>query len=110
MTNEQALSLLKQVRALLDKPEHWTKQTVARNDKQESVETTDESATCWCVMGAFWKLTNNAIRTSDMGQIMNNHLASFNDKETTTHADIVRLLDARINKFEQRIPEGDIYD
>ena len=110
MTNLEALNLLKQVRELLSVPERWTQNTAARDANGEPCETIDPKATCWCIMGAFWKFADQMFNTSDMCHIMQNKLANFNDSVNTTHKDVLTLLDDRIIFYASRNPEGDIYD
>ena len=98
MTTKQALIAM---RELLSDPKRWTKGANARNAAGQSTCAGNSDAKCWCLAGA-------AIRTGNYEGCMraikkltpdDRHLDGavlFNDDPTTTHSDILRVLDAAI--------------
>lgn len=47
-----AIDVLKSAKALISDPERWTQGVYARDRKGRSVLGWDESAACWCALGA----------------------------------------------------------
>lgn len=98
--------ILKQVRALLANPDRWTKGEMARNAFGAPIDPQGSNATCWCLMGAIHHETKDdpflagsvyqILRTQLQGQTV----SDFNDNGTTTHTDVMTLLDKAIESSE----------
>ena len=96
---------LKAVRELLSVPERWTKKADARDDMGRVVFFDSDDAASWCLVGAVehqchrlrrprFALLNALKRRGGIYPLMT--LQEFNDAETTTHADVLALLDEAI--------------
>jgi len=98
--------ILKRVRALLSDPARWTQGEMARNMFGAPTDPAGPNATCWCLMGAIQRETNDdpflagsvyqILRTQLQGQ----SVSDFNDSRATTHADIMAVLDKAIESSE----------
>ena len=57
-----ANEVLKQVRATLDDPSHWTQNCSARDSFGRVLDCAwDKDATCWCLSGMIWKVSHDLI-------------------------------------------------
>lgn len=104
------------MRTLLDKPEAWTKNSLARDEAGDGVYATYECAVSWCLIGAALKVMGNARCTLldevHVFDLMEQHIPQvdktrrdpyqtdkvvlFNNHPDTTHQDIIDLLDKMI--------------
>lgn len=101
--NPAALAGLKAMRELLSDPARWTKGTEARNAKGRPVRPWWKSATCWCLLGAPHAGARRCYRNAVQEEMAlrsalggKKAISGFNDDPTTTHADILALLDREI--------------
>lgn len=107
------LDLIRRVRARLDKPEHWTRGSFARDAKGNAVVATDPKATCWCLVGAFLVESPDPVNpinshmatqraskivTIDRGSNSGSSVVTFNDG--ASHAEVIALLDRSIERLE----------
>jgi len=117
------LEILKKMRALLDKPENWTRRTYARDVNGEPVSMVNpKDAVSFCIMGAYRKVSSPVIgqapiwsgravahykalqeqipkpffSISDFNHDPHRTLSAFNDDPSTTHTDMLSLLDRAI--------------
>lgn len=97
------LEILVAARELLSDKKHWTRGDLAHDVDGAAVDPRSKNAVCWCVIGAVQKFSlgyqcdalnriHNAVGESG---------SEFNDYHTTTHADVLRVLDAAIEKAKQ---------
>ncbi len=104
-----AIKVLTKARELLAVPERWTKRAEARNTKRREVYWSSEDAVCWCLAGAISKISpsmRDAWRAEDALDAVappaprssERPYIAFNDRRSTTHADILALLDRAIAK------------
>lgn len=103
MTTKEALIAM---RELLSDPKRWTKGALGRDSHGEKISAKSDMTVCWCLGGAALKigkvadydLAMNALRKlcPDQGHLCG--VVLFNDDPSTTHADILRVLDAAIAK------------
>ena len=88
------------VKELLANERHWTQGTFARDAKGQEIGALFPEAACWCLRGALmrcygevgpahWQAEN---RIKEV--LGNNGIVRFNDDESTTHADVLRVLEA----------------
>lgn len=92
------------VRELIAKPEAWTQNALARNARGRKVKPKSRSACCWCLSGAFYKESRESV---DFFCILDafptalraGGMVRFNDLRTTTHADVLAVLDEAIAKL-----------
>lgn len=97
-TLEQLIAM----RELLTPPECWTKGAFAR-DKFDVITTSySPDAVRWCLYGAMYKVGfgHDIINTM---QTLPLSLSVYNDHPTTTHADILKLLDTAIENEKEKI-------
>ncbi|WP_037500667.1 DUF6197 family protein [Sphingomonas jaspsi] len=104
--------LLIRVREILADPEHWTKDSFARDDNGYFIDPTEPVARCFCLDGALIRAahelhpevnTSNPYRFGEYRDAADrlsnfagrNHL-QFNDDPETTHADVLALIDKAI--------------
>ena len=81
---------------LLEDPKRWTRGVFARDEAGKKVQSTDESAVCFCVMGAI-----SRVYGTDRSRLWEKVVLSrpytlsipeWNDDPGTTHAEVVGLL------------------
>lgn len=105
------LQALKKARKLIEKEENWTRKVSARDARGKEVEAIANEAVCWCAYGALervctrkkgdvvaWAWSLIALWDSipvkpRVGKLV---LSAYNDRRTTTHADILALYDRAI--------------
>lgn len=96
---------LRAAKALIDTPEKWTKGCNARAFDGASLDPRDVLASCFCSFGAMVHVEDNSDnrREADHALFMAvGEIApfpgyiSFNDADTTTHADVMALFDRAI--------------
>lgn len=102
-----AAALLRRARATLTDPAQWTKGALARNAEGYGRPTDADDAVCYCLQGA---IEVNALECDDGVGIAFGYLRKaliptcpdiipvhiYNDAESTTHEDILVLLDRAI--------------
>ena len=109
MNNEQKVEYLKEVRKVIATPKQWTREKCAINAKKESVPSDSEEATCWCIYGAVNKVSYEFQENQKIKLMLNaeaNKLGfttapQFNDHPSTTHADVLKLIDNAIETAEK---------
>lgn len=108
---------LRKVRELLSDPNKWLKGRLANNDKGVGVDPNSPDATCFCLLGATYKVTGfygyptcNAAASNQYARVVDRlcdavrkHHPSygtsamgFNDSQGTSHADVLNLIDKAI--------------
>lgn len=105
------LETLRQMRILLDKPEHWTQHVYARDIDGKMAVTISDDAYSFCLYGAQRKLTKDGMLSFTVHQILmeametigswDDEIGHFND--THTHDQILALLDAAIEIGTERM-------
>ena len=102
------LALARRVRALLEAPERWTQGAFARTRKGQPCESDDSDAVCWCIRGALTKSAGgrDSPARNDLLDVVERcvpclSLAVWNDAKSTTHADVLALLDTVIAEGER---------
>lgn len=97
-----ALKVLVSVRELLSTPARWTKGASARDVAGDAVDPLSHKAVCWCVMGAVLKsplgMLHQGAALGLIQSVVDGPIPSLNDYLGTTHADVLRVLDAAIEK------------
>lgn len=79
---------------LLEKPEAWTQGAPARNSEGWSVNTDSEKATCWCLLGAIWRVypADAFDMELKLRAIVGKSIAVFNDEKCRTHAEVLEAV------------------
>ncbi len=107
----KVLDVLKKTRAVIEKPEAWTK-GVCHGVRTEGgvLETGVSGADCHCLIGALAVATEHEpshlwleAKTALAWQLprgVAERLVEFNDHPRTTHADVLALLDKTIAEWE----------
>lgn len=98
--------ILEKVRALIDKPEKWTKDTLARNIEGTPTFTSSGDAVSFCIIGAICKAKNLEPDFFYVQSLLDEFvppeytgfakLIKFNNDEKTTHQDLMELFDKAI--------------
>lgn len=94
------LEVLRSARETLSIPERWTKGASAKNERGQKTWSYAPDAVCWCLYGSILRLQAPASVEIDaltlLSDIIGGSIAFFNDARATTHADVLRVLDAAI--------------
>lgn len=113
----EVLGVLREVRKLLADEWKWTKNSSAKNEEGCRVPALHKSASCWCLLGAIDKFAHvdtsgelhaacsESLRNLLPGSYSRTNSISivlFNDSSTTTHKDVLRLLDEAIRTEEEK--------
>lgn len=109
--NKELLEFTEKVLSLINTPEKWTRDVFARDAHGVSVASLSSDAVCFCLRGACIKANRGSTpRDFDcffanvarsIGYTVNsNFIAAFNDHHTTTHADIVKILNEMILRLK----------
>lgn len=97
------LDILTSARAILAEPSSWTQGVYARDKNNELTDPDDDDATCFCLWGALkaaasrfpvappWQVQVDAYNAFGIPDI-----PEFNDAASTTHADVLNVLDEAI--------------
>lgn len=97
-----ALKVLVSARELLSDEKRWTKGASARDATGDDVDPRSERAVCWCVVGAVVKSTLGMLHQeaalNQVHDVVDEPIPEFNDAPTSTHADVLRALDAAIER------------
>lgn len=111
----KVLATLKGAKALLAKPENWTKEFSARNSDGQQVSCRSEEARSWCLLGAVDRANTDAghsdlIYTQSRDFIIdllkfNSFLKvlTWNDAPGRTHGEVVRLLNKGIGRLKNEV-------
>lgn len=92
-------------RALIEKPENWTRRALARDVDNISLTADDPDAICFCAIGAIRKIANSTkeeefalekLRQLDV--VTSVGVAIYND--THTHAEVLAMFDLAIEAAE----------
>lgn len=104
MNDKQTLQAMRQ---LLDKPEHWTQGYYAHTHDGNETDALGPDATCWCLLGAYGKVTEQyptRLQMTDVHHLTKildlDHVHEFNDRSDVTHADIIKVLDDAIARLD----------
>ena len=102
------LEHLKEIRIMLSKSEHWTQKCTARDKDGKHVGFDGKHAYSWCIVGAVYKITKSGKEAADIlnylsDTIGNVSMNTFNDSETTTHSDILNMIDNAITQQRTEI-------
>lgn len=93
-----ALQILIDARALIEKPEKWTKETFARDADNTPCLERSISAVCWCALGAISRSAPgipSAIDAKDaLRRVIDSKISKFNDEHT--HAEVLAAFDKAI--------------
>lgn len=115
---QEVLDTLVAARKILENPLHWTKRVFARNINNRDVSATDPTATCFCVIGAICKAADvdtqgpmeSHVLDAASGLVARQldlayyySVSVFNDLPSTTHADILKTLDAAIEDAKKQL-------
>lgn len=111
MTNEELATVLEQVKELIGTAETWCQYAPARDAESREVESLSPEARQWCLIGATHRILGGSFKHMDEvidklrqelrrsptdSQQLRHSLAYYNDASTTTHQDILEILDRTI--------------
>lgn len=110
------LEVLERTRELIADPKHWIKGALAKQTRRArtTVEPSDPSATCFCLVGAVVRAESElgftgsevlsaieqCVRLLTQSSFL--FAAWFNDDRYTHHADVMAVLDCAIEKERSR--------
>jgi hypothetical protein len=90
----------KTVRGLLSNPARWTTKAIARNSEGFTVNVQSKEATCFCLLGAVYRVYGKSEFPTDIPQLAtiykelsklgHDSLTGFND--TTSYEDVIKLV------------------
>ena len=97
--------VLRHMRARLSEPGKWTKGGYARDKQGRLTRSNSKDAVCFCMLGAM-RTARDAGNQQNAANVLLSVLAplgygsipSFNDSPTTTHADVLSVLDKAIEQ------------
>jgi hypothetical protein len=101
--------ILRAAKALIEDPAHWVQGTYGRQTREstEHLLGDDPRTTCWCsvgaiqkVMGMYHEYTTEALLDKVSKNLHGVGIINFNDRATTTHAQVMEVWDAAIAKAE----------
>lgn len=105
----EVVKVLKASREKISKPEAWIKGGFARDSEGNYVNSTDEHAVCFCSLGAInsvtglWSNERHGATVAIEDVIGDFSIPSFNDADSTTHEDILRVWDKAIAAAEKKL-------
>lgn len=109
MTKKKTVAdLLRAARERISNPDHWTKNTNARDANGTTCSVFSHAACSFCAMGTVFKETrNNRNLEGDCFtalSVVGNSLgiATFNDAKTTKHKDVLAMFDKAIEFAEKK--------
>lgn len=84
-------------KAKISDPDKWTQGSFAKDKMGYEVSYKSPRAVCWCSMGAVASV-QDGFRARALFKVCpgKSSVAAYNDKPTTTHADIMKLFDDAI--------------
>lgn len=94
-------------REILSDPNRWTREFQARDSEGHSIGWRDSRAVCFCLMGAINRAGLDISPTDispayeamdELDKVLDNAIPVFNDRTSTTHEDILKALDAAIER------------
>lgn len=99
----QLVEDLKAARAVIEKPEAWTKGKWARTKGGQGVSWDSPEAVCFCAEGAIRLTVPYDREVVTQSSLLGHYymLAAFNDDPETTHAEILALFDNAILKASE---------
>ena len=116
MPEQTVLDVLKAARALIADPERWTQRTDARNAHGLPVDPRDTDATCWCPIGACFRVSpvraSAAMRELSWGLPKSwdyGHrwpLANWNNASSRTHRAVLHRFDRAIARLEKEAADA----
>lgn len=100
------IEILVAARELLSARKRWTRYYMARNADGAEIDPRSEKAVCWCLFGAVQKFSplgtwHHCGALDLVHNVVGRHISGLNDDPNTTHANILRVLDAAIEKAKQ---------
>lgn len=103
MSTSETVEILRKAKALIDAPEKWTQRQYARNHAGDPICVLDDSATCFCVVGALARSAEVEPHEIEGGPFFDllrdacgGGVISFNDREYTCHDDVMAIFDRAI--------------
>lgn len=99
------LEILKAARAKIANPENWTRGVYARTKDDECTNPNTADACKFCVLGSLHSVTTGMSQFCEVTHELRQYipepkmLSLFNDNESTTHADVLKLFDTAIERL-----------
>ena len=119
MSKQTALEVLSESRELLDSKDRWCQVYVATTKDGRPTDIYSEDAASWCLAGSLTKcdemdlVLNQKINHKILYCIRGKYpdcgfknIADFNDRRTTTHEDILEILDMAIEMEKTNIVDA----
>lgn len=118
--------IIRNVRELLQDPQRWTKETLARDEQGETRLPESPKATCWCLLGALdSQVSYTSDRHMDIEQALVKNIkklfprrtsqtafhlpiTEFNDHPDTMHEDVLKVLDETLANLTGEEIEGNV--
>jgi hypothetical protein len=101
--------VLEQAKALISTPAKWTKGQYAKDGRGHAAgDGKGQTPVCWCAVGAVQVAAENDQQAEQAWRVLyaalhyERSVVAFNDDETTTHADVMRMFDDAIAMAKRR--------
>lgn len=104
--SKETTDILRRARALIDTPEKWTKDVLARDADGNQCDARSTDAKCYCIEGALLAACHELgmvfstvmpfYRAIRLATPISRSVPDFNDREETTHADVLAIFDRAI--------------
>lgn len=114
---------LRRMKELLQSPDSWTKNAMARNARGQGCSATGPEASCWCLLGALvvveeddagpgnitardtaWSAIQHAIHArKDESCLDVTRIIDWNDDPRVTHSDVLDVLDTAAANLERGV-------
>lgn len=100
------IDVLKQVKEKILAPANWTQGTYARNSSDAPVDAKDESAVCFCLIGAVQSVTGcdsmaYVLAVRELRSQMFMPVDLYNDHNS--HEEVIEMLDCTIERLKERL-------
>ena len=84
MIHPNEVRLIDEILTMLDSPEKWTQNQLARDRDNNPVHSSDPEATCWCLCGAICQV----LRTHDLDPLATEYMRITNAMARHVHNNI----------------------
>lgn len=93
------VQILEEARELLSDESRWTKGVIARKANGSPTIVRDKKATCFCSIGAIYKVSNNLhiVHTTELlHKVVGDSISYFNDAPERKHSEVLEAFDKAI--------------
>ncbi len=98
------LTLLKEARKVIAKPDNWTQGANARDEYGDTVSTVSSDAVCWCWLGSLVRVSggdDEARYTAQLALQEDLHGCITATNDSHTHTEVMKAFDFTIARLEK---------